>query len=76
MSDEMEKILDEVFREGEASGETRGKAAGRAEGKVEGKTELAAMMLKEGRYSLEEILKMTGLSAEQVGEATAKYGDK
>ena len=76
MSDEMEKILDEVFREGEASGETRGKAAGRAEGKVEGKTELAAMMLKEGRYSLEEILKMTGLSAEQVGEAMAKYGDK
>ena len=76
MSDEMEKILDEVFREGEASGETRGKATGRAEGKVEGKTELAAMMLKEGRYSLEEILKMTGLSAEQVGEATAKYGDK
>ena len=76
MSDEMEKILDEVFREGEASGKAEGRAEGRAEGKVEGKTELAAMMLKEGRYSLEEILKMTGLSAEQVSEATAKYGDK
>ena len=57
MSDEMEKLYNEA----------------KTEGKVEGKTELAAMMLKEGRYSLEEILKMTGLSAEQVSEAAAKY---
>ena len=80
MSDEMEKILDEVFREGEASGEARGKAAGRAEGEkigeARGKTELAARMLKDGRYTLDEIVNITGLSAEQVGEATAKYGDK
>ena len=41
-----------------------------------GEARFAAMMLKDGRYSLEEILDMTGLSAEQVGEATAKYGDK
>ena len=60
MSDEMEKLYNEA----------------KTEGKVEGKTELAAMMLKEGRYSLEEILKMTGLSAEQVSEAAAKYAVK
>ena len=60
MSDEMEMLYNEA----------------KTEGKVEGKTELAAMMLKEGRYSLEEILKMTGLSAEQVSEAAAKYAVK
>ena len=60
MSDEMERLYNEA----------------KTEGKVEGKTELAAMMLKEGRYSLEEILKMTGLSAEQVSEAAAKYAVK
>ena len=72
MSDEMEKILDEVFREGEASG----KAEGEKIGETRSKAELAARMLKDGRYTLDEIANITGLSAEQVGEATAKYGDK
>ena len=72
MSDEMEKILDEVFREGEASG----KAEGEKIGETRSKAELAARMLKDGRYTLDEIVNITGLSAEQVGEATAKYGDK
>ena len=72
MSDEMEKILDEVFREGEASG----KAEGEKIGETRSKAELAARMLKDGRYTLDEIVNITGLSAEQVGEATAKCGDK
>ena len=44
-----------------------------AEGRAEGKAELAARMLKDGRYTLDEIVNITGLSAEQVGEATAKF---
>ena len=72
MSDEMEKILDEVFREGEASGEARGEARG--ESRMQ--REVAKRMLKIGTYSIEEISSITGLSADQVSEATVKYGDK
>ena len=68
MSDEMERLRDAIFSDG--------KAEGRVEGKAEGKAELAARMLKDGRYSIEEILDMTGLSADQVSEATASYSDK
>ena len=35
-----------------------------------GEARFAAMMLKDGRYSLEEILEMTGLSAEEISEAS------
>ena len=65
MSDEMEKILDEVFREGEASGEARGESRMQRE--------VAQRMLKIGTYSIEEISRITGLSADQVSEASAAY---
>ena len=64
MSDEMERLYNMVYNEA--------KIVGKVEGKAEGKAELAARMLKDGRYSLEEILDMTGLSADQVGEAARK----
>ena len=65
MSDEMERLRNAIFSDGRAEGERIGEDRGKAE--------LAARMLKDGRYSLEEILDMTGLSADQVSEATAKY---
>ena len=65
MSDEMEMLRNAIFSDGRAEGERIGEDRGKAE--------LAARMLKDGRYSLEEILDMTGLSADQVSEAAAKY---
>ena len=76
MTREMEMILEEAFEEGKAEGIAEVIAEERAAREKIGEARFAAMMLKDGRYSLEEILDMTGLSAEQVGEATAKYGDK
>ena len=76
MSNVIEKAFDMIYNEAKAKGMAEGRAEARAEREKIGEARLAAMMLKDGRYSLEEILDMTGLSAEQVGEATAKYGDK
>ena len=76
MSDEMEKLRNAIFSDGEAIGKAAGRAEGEKIGEARGKAELAARMLKDGRYTLDEIVNITGLSAEQVGEATAKYGDK
>ena len=73
MSEEMERIYNMVYSEGMTAGRAEGEKIGEARGKDEGKTEIAARMLKCGRYTLEEILEMTGLTAEQVGEAAAAY---
>ena len=77
MSDEMEKILDEVFREGEASGKAEGEKIGETRGEARGESrmqrEVAQRMLKIGTYSIEEISRITGLSADQVSEASAAY---
>ena len=77
MSDEMEKILDEVFREGEASGKAEGEKIGETRGEARGESrmqrEVAQRMLKIGTYSIEEISEITGLSADQVSEASAAY---
>ena len=77
MSDEMEKILDEVFREGEASGKAEGEKIGETRGEARGESrmqrEVAQRMLKIGTYSIEEISRITGLSADQVGEAASGY---
>lgn len=77
MSDEMEKILDEVFREGEASGKAEGEKIGETRGEARGESrmqrEVAQRMLKIGTYSIEEISRITGLSADQVSEAASGY---
>ena len=77
MSDAMEKILDEVFREGEASGKTEGEKIGETRGEARGESrmqrEVAQRMLKIGTYSIEEISRITGLSADQVSEAASGY---
>ena len=76
MSNAIEKAFDMIYNEVKAKGKAEGRAGARAEREKIGEARLAARMLKDGRYSFEEILEMTGLSAEQVSDATAKYGDK
>ena len=69
---EMEMILEEAFEEGKAEGIAEVIAEERAAREKIGEARFAAMMLKDGRYSFEEILKMTGLSAERVIEAKGR----
>jgi predicted transposase/invertase (TIGR01784 family) len=45
-----------------------GNIKGKLEGKLEGKFEIAANMLRKGKYTLEEIAEATGLREEQVRE--------
>ena len=72
MTREMEMILEEAFEEGKAEGIAEVMAEERAAREKIGEARFAAMMLKDGRYSFEEILKMTGLRAEQVIEAKGR----
>ena len=76
MSDEMEKLRNAIFSDGEAIGKAAGRAEGEKIGEARGKAELAARMLKDGRYTLDEIVNITGLSADQVSEAASGYGAK
>ena len=70
MSNTIEKAFDMIYNEAKAKGKAEGRAGARAEREKIGEARLAARMLKDGRYSLEEILEMTGLSAEEVSEAS------
>ena len=72
MTREMEMILEAAFEEGKAEGIAEVMAEERAAREKIGEARFAAMMLKDGRYSFEEILKMTGLSAERVIEAKGR----
>ena len=65
MSDEMERLRDAIFSDGKAEGEKIGETRG--ESRMQ--REVAERMLKIGTYSIEEISKITGLSADQVSEA-------
>ena len=76
MSDEMEKLRNAIFSDGEAIGKAAGRAEGEKIGEARGKAELAARMLKDGRYTLDEIVNITGLSADQVSESASGYGAK
>ncbi len=49
-------------------GKIKGKLEGKIEGKLEGKFEIAANMLRKGKYAVEEIAEATGLREEQVRE--------
>ena len=69
MSDEMERLRDAIFSDGKAEGEKIGETRG--ESRMQ--REVAERMLKIGTYSIEEISKITGLSADQVSEAATGY---
>ena len=60
-----ERAFNEEKAEWEANGEARGESRMQRE--------VAQRMLKIGTYSIEEISKITGLSADQVSEASAAY---
>ena len=62
-------VLEKAIHEMYDNAYSQGRAEARAAREKEGEARLAAMMLKAGRYSLEEIIEMTGLNAEQIGEA-------
>ena len=76
MTRETEMFLEAAFEEGKAEGIAKVIAEERAAREKMGEARFAAMMLKDGRYSLKEILKMTGLSAEQVIEAKGRLEGK
>lgn len=76
VSNVIEKAFDMIYNEAKAKGMAEGRAEARAEREKIGEARLAARMLKDGRYSLEEILEMTGLSAEEISEASAAYAGK
>ena len=73
MSDEMERLRDAIFNDGKAEGEKIGETRGEARGESRMQREVAQRMLKIGTYSIEEISRITGLSADQVGEAASGY---
>ena len=73
MSDEWEKIYQEMHDEIYAKGKAEWEANGEARGESRMQREVAQRMLKIGTYSIEEISKITGLSADQVSEASAAY---
>ena len=54
-----------VRREALAEGKAKGKNEGLAEGKAEGKAEIATNLLKEN-YPIEKIIKVTGLTKEEI----------
>ena len=60
-----ELVRREALAEGEAKGKAEGLDEGKAEGKAEGKTEIAINLLKEN-YPIEKIIKVTGLSEEEI----------
>ena len=73
MSDEWEKIYQEMHDEIYAKGKAEWEANGEARGESRMQREVAQRMLKIGTYSIEEISKITGLSADQVSETSAAY---
>ena len=73
MSDEWEKIYQEMHDEIYAKGKAEWEANGEARGESRMQREVAQRMLKIGTYSIEEISRITGLSADQVSEASAAY---
>ena len=60
-----ELVRREALAEGEAKGKAEGLDEGKAEGKAEGKNEIAINLLKEN-YPIEKIIKVTGLSEEEI----------
>ena len=60
-----EFVRREALTEGLAEGEAKGKAEGLAEGQAKGKAEIAINLLKEN-YPIEKIIKVTGLSKEDI----------
>ena len=60
-----EFVRREALTEGLAEGEAKGKAEGLAEGQAKGKAEIAINLLKEN-YPIEKIIKVTGLSREDI----------
>ena len=54
-----------VRREALAEGKAKGKNEGLAKGKAEGKAEIATNLLKEN-YPIEKIIKVTGLTKEEI----------
>ena len=63
--------LETAKQDGEAKGKLEGKIEGRIEGKIEGKHEQAletARKMKLKHYPVEEIIEISGLSAEEIDE--------
>lgn len=58
-------IYQEIKAEGEVEGEARGRAEGEARGEERKALEIAQNMLKAGMSS-EQVMQLTGLSAEQL----------
>ena len=63
ITDLVKPHLDKARKEGEVKGELRGEQ----KGKLEGKLETARKMAEEG-FSLDQIVRITGLTEEQVRE--------
>ena len=59
------EALAKGLAEGKAEGKTEGLAEGKVEGKAEGKAEIATNLLKEN-YPIEKIIKVTGLTKEEI----------
>ena len=72
MSDEWKKIYQEMHDEIYAKGKAEWEADGEARGESRMQREVAQRMLKIGTYSIEEISRITGLSADQVSEAAGE----
>lgn len=62
----IEEMRDKFLEIGEERGLKKGREEGREEGRKEEREETALIMLQEDRYSLEEIVKMTRLSLDEV----------
>lgn len=64
-------IRNESREQGMKEGRKEGRREGKKEGKKEGMRETALRMLEVGRYALDEIVNISGLSMEEVKQLKA-----
>lgn len=67
------KVIEEMRMESFEAGKMEGKIEGKMEGRMEGIKLIAQNMLETGRYALEEISKLSGLSLEEVEALEGKW---
>ena len=66
---EMFTVFEETWKEGEQAGRAEGRAEGKAEGEAEGRLKERleiARKLKENGFSIADIVRVAGLSAEEI----------
>ncbi|MFB9278516.1 hypothetical protein [Cohnella cellulosilytica] len=66
----LEKVLDDIEREGELRGELRGKLEGRLEGELKGKEQIAKRMIEE-QLDPDLISRVTGFSLDKIDQLRA-----